>query len=77
MGKRVEHHQTVVVTYFRVVDDHMSYDPPQPYQQVALVLSDQEFLGVLQNIREHLADLQKALDRMEEQDASEAFQQSD
>jgi len=65
--KRVEHHQTVITTFFRVVDDERSYDAPTPIQQVAYVLSEQEFSVALERIRKYMDQVRERL--AEEEDA--------
>ncbi len=62
MPKRIEHHQTFVITHFRIIDGEQSYDPPSPIQQVCYVLSETEFCMALERIKEYMEQLQQQLE---------------
>jgi len=62
MTKRIEHHQTVLTTSFRIVDEERSYPAPQPIQQVAILLTEAEFLVAMKQIQDYMARLQKELE---------------
>ena len=72
MGKRIEHHQTVLTTTFRVVDEERSYPGPRAIQQVAVILSSAEFDVAIEQIRDFMEQYQKQLDGEEnaERDSS-------
>ena len=63
MTKRIEHHQTVLTTSFRIVDEERSYPAPQPIQQVAILLTEAEFMAAMQQIRDYIARLQEGLEK--------------
>ena len=63
MTKRIEHHQTILTTSFRIVDEERSYPAPQPIQQVAILLTEAEFLAAMKQIREYMARLQEQLEK--------------
>ena len=63
MARRIEHHQTIVQTHFRIVDDEHSYPPPQPLQQIVYLATEAEFADALRRIAEYQAGMQKALDQ--------------
>ena len=62
MTKRIEHHQTVLTTSFRIVDEERSYPAPQPIQQVAILLTEAEFLVAMKQIQDYMAKLQEELE---------------
>ena len=61
MTKYIEHHQTIIQTHFRLVDDEHSYPPPQPIQQLVYLATEAEFLAALEQIKRHLVQLQSEL----------------
>ena len=63
MTKRIEHHQTVLTTSFRIVDGERSYPAPQPIQQVAILLTEAEFMAAMQQIQAYMARLQEELEK--------------
>jgi len=63
MTKRIEHHQTVLTTSFRIVDDERSYPAPQPNQQVAILLTEAEFMAAMRQIQDYIARLQEELEK--------------
>jgi hypothetical protein len=74
MAKRIEHHQTIIQTQFRVVDDERSYPPPPVIQQTVFLLTEAEFRAAMEQIRQHLRRLQEGLS---EEEAETCLRQSE